>query len=149
VARPKDFLAGCIYKVKDDRIRLPDNEKRQLHKEKRSVIVVSDQHGAHGSNSYPPSLWPSVWVVPLSTSKRDVTVFDVEIPFGEGGMNKAAWARVPALQVMDKDALEDMSGQVSRDILDQLTAMILDYLGIIRPEEPEATDSVDLDNMPF
>jgi len=53
VARPKDFLAGCIYKVKDDRIRLPDNEKRQLHK------------------------------------------------------------------------------------------------GIIRPEEPEATDSVDLDNMPF
>lgn len=76
-------------------------------------------------------------------------MFDVEIPFGEGGMNKAAWARVPALQVMDKDALEDMSGQVSRDILDQLTAMILDYLGIIRPEEPEATDSVDLDNMPF
>ena len=149
MARPKDFLAGCISKVKDDRIRLPDNEKRQLHKEKRSVIVVSDQNGAHGSNSYPSSLWPSVWVVPISTSKRDVTVFDVEIPFGEGGMNKAAWARVPALQVMDKDALEDMSGPVSLDILDQITAMILDYLGIIRPEERVATNPLDVDNMPF
>ena len=147
--RHEDFLAGCIYKVVDERIRLPDNASRQPHKERRSVIIVSDQKGAHGSNSYPPSLWPSVLVVPLSTSRRDRTVFDVEIPYGQGEMNKTAWARVPALQVMDKEFLVDMSGQVSEALLDQVTAMILDYLGILRAEEPGPAEESDLDEMPF
>jgi mRNA-degrading endonuclease toxin of MazEF toxin-antitoxin module len=149
LARPQDFLAGCVYKVKDEHVRFPDDENRQLHREKRSVIVVSDQNGTHGTNSWPPDLWPSVWVVPLSTSKKDKTVFDVEIPLGEGGMNKSAWARVPALQIIDKDHLVDMSGQVSLEILDQVTAMILDYLGIIQPAESTSTEESEFDNMPF
>lgn len=122
-----------------------------MHTTRRSVIVVSDQNQIHGTNSWSSNVWPSVLIVPISTQERLKTAFDVEIPYGEGNLGTRGWARIPALQLIDKDYLEDMSGQIRLEKLEEITARILDYLGILLPVEETSTsvDNSEFDNMSF
>lgn len=137
MVKPTRFLAGSVYYVADEQARLPGGDReRKLHEQRRIVLVVSDQNDRHATNSMPSDLWPSVLVVPISSSPKWKTIFDVFIAKGDGNLSKEGWARIPALQVMDKDHLEDMTGQVGPDTLEKVTSQILNYLGIIPPEEP-------------
>lgn len=130
---PKRFLAGSIYLVADERLRLAGSE-RTVHNARRPVLVVSDQNAANGTNALPASDWPSLLVIPISSSTSHKTRFDVRLAAGEGNLTKKSWARVPGLQMIDKDYLDDLTGQVSPQVLDDVTAQILSYLGIIEPE---------------
>lgn len=137
MVHPGRYLAGSIYYVPDEDARLPGEEAARLvHEERRVVLVVSDQGEVHGTNALPSDTWPSVWVVPISSSTSYKTRFDVKIGAGEGNLRKKGWARVPALQVMDKDLLEDMIGQVQPETLRLVTAQVLNYLGVLPPDEP-------------
>lgn len=132
-------MAGCIFYVADVETRLPGGgRERRVHEERRAVLIVSDQGDRHSTNAMPANLWPSVLVVPISSTSKYKTIFDVYLPKGEGNLSKEGWARVPAIQMIDKDFLEDMTGQVRTETLDQVTAQILNYLGIISPGDPES-----------
>lgn len=139
MASPNRFLAGSIYLVADERLRLAGSE-RTVHDARRPVLVVSDQGEANGTNALPASDWPSLLVIPLSSSTSCKTRFDVRLAAGEVNLLKRCWARVPALQMIDKDCLGDMTGQVSPQVLDQATAQVLRYLGIIEPEPEREAD---------
>lgn len=134
MVRPEDFAAGSIYFVPDQEVQLPGGEKRLVHLERRPVLVFSDQGSVHGTNARPSDEWPSVLVVPISHSTKFRTKFDIRIRAGEGNLPKKGWARVPAVQMVDKDVLEDFTGTVEPATLDAVTAQILDYLGVIEPE---------------
>jgi mRNA-degrading endonuclease toxin of MazEF toxin-antitoxin module len=134
------YLAGAVYFVNDSDIMLPAGEMRATHTERRPVVVVSDQNEQHGTNAEVSGIWPSVLVVPISSSTRYRTRFDVKLGAGEGNLSKKGWARVPALQVMDKEHLDELIGHISGDKLDELTAQILNYLGIIEPDLVEDED---------
>ena len=134
---PRRYLAGSIYLVADSRLTLPSGESRLVHDERRPVLVVSDQNEVHGTNAQDARGWPSVLVVPISSSTTYKTRFDVKLAAGCGNLTKKAWARVPALQAIDKAYLEDLLGQVPPDVLDGITAQILDYLGLIQRDVEE------------
>lgn len=103
-----EFAAGAIYYIRDEKLRLPGPD-RQMH-ERRPVLVVSDQTRLHGQNAEPSSTFASVLVVPISTSGTRKTQFDWPIEAGDGNLIRKGWARIPALQPIDKDDLEDMLG---------------------------------------
>ena len=126
-----EFAAGTIYYVRDDKLRLPGPD-RQMH-ERRPVLVVSDQTRMHGQNAEPSSKFASVLVVPITSSGARKTQFDWPIEAGDGNITKRGWIRIPALQPIDKDDLEDMLGSVKPDTLKRVTAQILYYLGLIKP----------------
>lgn len=144
---PSELAAGCIFYVADSELTLPGGE-RPPHDARRPVLIVSDQRQRHGTNALPSTTWPSVLAVPISSSTTYRTRFDVKLSAGEGGLAKKGWARIPALQMIDKDHLEDMLGCVSEPILDLVTARILDYLGILEEEVPEEPDEW-ADDAPF
>ncbi len=137
MARPDEFAAGSIYYLPDQEVRLPGNEERVLHVERRPVLIISDQNDIHGNNRAPSDEWPSVLVVPISHSTKFRTKFDVRIAAAEGNLGKKGWARIPAVQLVDKELLQDMTGQVETGTLDAVTAQLLDYLGVIEPETTE------------
>ena len=132
-----EYSAGAVYFVSDKDLMLPGNEVRNVHVERRPVVVVSDQGQAHGTNALDENEWPAVLAVPISSSTSYKTRFDIKIPAGEANLPKKGWARVPATQALDKAALTDMLGLVKPETLDAITAQLLNYLGILTPEPPE------------
>jgi mRNA-degrading endonuclease toxin of MazEF toxin-antitoxin module len=128
------FEAGAVYFVTDSDLMLPGDEQRQLHNSRRPVVVVSDQNERHGTNAMSADEWPSVLVIPVSSSTNYRTRFDVKLGAGEGNLTKKGWVRVPALQVIDKDSLDELIGRISAEKLDEITAQVLNYLGIIEPD---------------
>ena len=58
-------------------------------------------------------------------------MFDVKLLQGEGNLSKDSWARVPALQVVDKSLLIRHVGTIRSGALNEITAQILNYLGLI------------------
>ncbi|HVC81802.1 MAG TPA: type II toxin-antitoxin system PemK/MazF family toxin [Chloroflexota bacterium] len=141
----KVFEAGSIYYIPDVRLRLPGDIDSRTHHPQRPVLIVSDQNARHGTNAQPSQLWPSVLIVPLSSSTTGRTKFDVRLGAGEGNLPKKSWARVPALQVVDKDYIGDYLGKVTPAVLEMVNAQILNYLGLIDPEgdEPEVGSEPD------
>lgn len=140
---PADFAAGAVYFVNDADVSLP-GEERITHDERRPVVVVSDQGGVHGTNAQHPSDWPSVLVVPISSKTSRKTRFCVLVASGDGNLKKKGWARVPALQMVDKECLQDMLGFVRPETLDKITAQILNYLGIL-----SVSEEIEEDEAPF
>jgi hypothetical protein len=61
----------------------------------------------------------------------------VKLSAGCGNLSKKAWARIPALQPIDKSALKELIGLVPMEVLEDITAQILNYLGLIEPEPSE------------
>lgn len=133
------FSAGSVYYVRDEDVLLP-GDNRSLHDERRPVVVISDQNEVHGTNADDAARWPSVTVVPISSSTKYRTRFDVKLSAGEGNLPKKAWARVPATQAMDKNYLDELIGQISQEKLDEITAQVLNYLGVIEPDDLEDED---------
>jgi mRNA-degrading endonuclease toxin of MazEF toxin-antitoxin module len=131
------YLAGAVYYVDDDEVELPGESTRRLHDERRPVVVVSDQGEVNQTNAQSPRDWPSVLVVPVSSSTSYRTRFDVKLSAGCGNLSKKAWARIPALQPIDKSALKELIGLVPMEVLEDITAQILNYLGLIEPEPSE------------
>jgi mRNA-degrading endonuclease toxin of MazEF toxin-antitoxin module len=129
------YAAGSIYFVADDKIVLPEAGRRQLHRERRPVLIVSDLGGLNQTNCN--ETWPSVWVVPVSSSTTYKTRFDIKIAAGDGNLAKKGWARVPALQVMDKSYLQDLVGIVHRTTLESVIAQVLSYLGDVFEDDDE------------
>lgn len=103
------------------------------------MLVISDQREVHGVNAQDAKDWPSVLIVPISSSTSFKTRFDVLIPAGCGNLPKKGWARVPAVQPIDKQHLGEMLGQVPLDVLDDVTGQVLNYLGILEPS-PQLSD---------
>lgn len=133
------FLAGSVYYVDDERLTLPEAAARQVHLERRPVVVISDQNEVHGTNQ--AAEWPSILAVPVSSSTTYKTRFDVKLGAGEGNLPKKCWARVPAVQMLDKTWLLDLLGRISAEKLAEITAQLLNYLGLIEPDPgPEDDD---------
>lgn len=116
---------GGVYYVKDALITLLPREGREPHKERRTVIVLSSNEMNNNTE------WLSVLAVPTSSEPTRVTPFCVEIPKGEGHLNKQTWARVPAVQPLEKADLQDFIGDLPtprlNEILSSLGAYILAY----------------------
>ena len=93
--------------------------------------MVSDQRAANGTNALAPTVFPVVWVVPLSTATTGRTAFDIRLEAGDGNVPRTCWARIPALQLIDKIFLKEYQGQTRQETLDAVTAQILRFLGIL------------------
>lgn len=102
---PRQFAAGSLHWMADVLLKLPGDGQQRTQHPRRIVLIVSDQNQAHGTNALPSSTWPSVLAVPISSATTGRTRFDVRISAGEGNLERRSWARVPALQVVDKDHL--------------------------------------------
>ena len=74
--------------------------------------------------------WVTVLVVPLSSSTTRRTRFCVKLSVGEGNLSKKTWARVPAVQPLAKAHLQDFSGPLPVDKLEQIQARLFEYMGL-------------------
>lgn len=116
---------GGVYLVADRDLSLPPKDDRLVHEERRPVVVLS------GLSTNGDTSWPVVLVVPLSTSTSRRTRFCVKIGAGEGNVTKRTWARVPAVQPLAKDSLQDHLGVLPAERLEQIHAKLLQYMDVI------------------
>lgn len=124
-------VIGGLYLVADWKLKLLPAEERQVHDERRRFVVLSGSE----TNSEPD--WPAVLGCPVSASTRYKTQFDVRLAFGEAGAAKKCWIRVPAMQPLLKQDLEDLTGTLSAGRLEETQARMLQYLGLIAPKAPQ------------
>lgn len=145
------IIVGGIYWVEDSHLTLLPRKDRPLQHPRRSVIVVS------GPETNSDEAWPFVLVCPLSSSTRRRTRFCVKIAAGgSAGANKKVWVRVPAVQPMEKELLQDRSGVASEEQLQAVQARLVEYLGLLDLEEDPADPVADFvppppadDDVPF
>ncbi len=119
------YAIGGLYLVADSKLTLLPAEERQVHAERRRFLVLSSLE----TNS--DESWPVVLGCPVSASTSYKTRFDVKLAYGEAGVTKKCWIRVPAAQPLLKDDLEDLTGTLSADRLEEVQARLVDYLGMI------------------
>ncbi|GIE92298.1 type II toxin-antitoxin system PemK/MazF family toxin [Actinoplanes regularis] len=117
-------IHGGVYLVKDSAITLPPNDERQVHDERRPVVVLS------GPNTNSFAGWRTVLVAPVSSSTSLKTGYCVKISAGEGGLPKKCWVRVLAVQPLLKSDLEDRLGVLPGDRLEEIQARLFQYLGL-------------------
>ena len=117
--------AGGVYYTVDDKLRLIPEENRVVHDHRRPVLVVS----GFETNSDPE--WSFVLVCPISGSTSHKTRYDVQLAAGQGGVIKKCWVRVPAVQPLMKERLEDRAGTVDGRVLSQVQARLAQYLGLL------------------
>ncbi|WP_432107358.1 type II toxin-antitoxin system PemK/MazF family toxin [Streptomyces sp. AA1529] len=118
-------LAGGVYYVVDEKLRLIPDEQRQLHEARRPVLVVT------GPTANGDLEWPFTLVCPISGSTGRRTRYDVQLAAGQGGLVKKCWIRVPAAQPLMKVALGDRLGTLEERLLSQVQARLAQYLGMI------------------
>ncbi|MBO0806370.1 MAG: type II toxin-antitoxin system PemK/MazF family toxin [Nocardiopsaceae bacterium] len=118
-------VIGGLYLVTDSKLTLLPSEERQVHDERRRFVVLS------GSETNSELGWPVVLGCPVSASTRYRTRFDVRLAFGEAGASKKCWIRVPALQPLLKEDLEDLTGTLTAGRLAETQARLAQYLGLI------------------
>jgi mRNA-degrading endonuclease toxin of MazEF toxin-antitoxin module len=116
---------GDVYLVSDDALSLPPIDDCKVHRERRPVVVLSGET----TNSDPA--WLTVLVVPLSSSTTRKTRYCVKLGVGDGNLTKKTWARVPAVQPLAKGHLQDFTGSLPADKLEQIQARVLEYMGLI------------------
>jgi mRNA-degrading endonuclease toxin of MazEF toxin-antitoxin module len=112
---------GGVYYVKDELVTLLPREDRQLH-DRRPVVVLSINEMNNRSD------WPVVLVVPTSSEPDRATPFCVEIKKNEGNLNKRTWARVPAVQPLEKADLGDYLGDLPGPRLTEILSRLADYM---------------------
>ena len=118
-------VIGGLYLVPDSKLTLLPAEERQVHNERRRFVVLS------GSATNSDTKWPAVLGCPVSASTRFRTEFDVRLAFGEAGASKKCWIRVPALQPLLKNDLEDLTGALTAQRLNETQVRLLQYLGLV------------------
>lgn len=124
-------IAGNLYLVADEKLRLLPEEERQQHAERRRFLVLS------GSETNSEDAWPVVLGCPVSASTRFRTRFDVTLAYGEAGVTKKCWIRVPAVQPLRKTDLEDSTGTLSAERLKEVQVRLVEYLGLISRTPPQ------------
>lgn len=103
----KPPVRGGVYLVPDDiLILLPSQFRKLLHSGRRYFLVLS------GDATNEDLEWPIVSGCPISSQKSWRTKFDVQLGAGESGVQKKCWVRVPALQSIEKQHLEDFTGML-------------------------------------
>ncbi|WP_407921053.1 type II toxin-antitoxin system PemK/MazF family toxin [Arthrobacter terricola] len=112
-----------MYWVADSEIDMPPEQNRTTHP-RRPVVVLTGDHKNDDSD------WPIVVVCPVSSGAQ-VSEYDVRIPANTGGLSSKGWARVCLIQPLDKAFLDDRIGQLEANMVDQLMANYLGYLGAI------------------
>ncbi|BDB45383.1 hypothetical protein Mkiyose1665_36730 [Mycobacterium kiyosense] len=123
MAKPP-IVRGGVYFVPDDiLILLPSQLRRVIHTGRRYFVVLSgDETNSDGD-------WPIVSGCPISSQTKWKTKFDVALGSGEAGVQKKCWVRVPALQSIEKQHLEDFTGHLDPARLDQIDVSLFSYLG--------------------
>ncbi|WP_165970594.1 type II toxin-antitoxin system PemK/MazF family toxin [Actinomadura sp. 6K520] len=122
---PGPYVAGGIYLVPDKSLRLIPAEQRDVHDERRPVVIVT------GADSNGDPDWPFVLACPISGSTRRRTRFDVQLSHGQGGVTKKCWIRIPAVQPLMKTDLQDRTGVLDEELLTQLQGRLAQYLGLL------------------
>ena len=118
-------VTGGLYMVADSKLTLLPEEQRQVHDERRRFLVLSGLETNSDEN------WPVVLGCPVSASTRYRTRFDVQLAYGEAGVTKKCWIRIPANQPLLKADLEDLTGNLTADRLEEAQARLLEYLGLV------------------
>jgi mRNA-degrading endonuclease toxin of MazEF toxin-antitoxin module len=118
-------VIGGVYYVADDIISLPPNDDRDIHEERRTVIVVT------GPETNSDSDWDFVLIVPTSGSTSRRTPFCVKLAAGQGNLTKKCWARVPAVQPLLKSDLQDHCGVIPEQPLKEIQARLAEYMGLL------------------
>ena len=116
--------AGGVYFVKDELITLLPEEDREAHEERRPVVVLS------GSKTNDDAVWRTVLCCPISGSTSRKTAYCVALAYGEANMTKKCWIRVPAIQPLMKDHLEDYVGALPPEKLRLLHLRLVQYMGL-------------------
>jgi mRNA-degrading endonuclease toxin of MazEF toxin-antitoxin module len=116
--------------VADSKLTLLPKEERQVHDERRRFVLLS------GAETTSDEGWPVVLGCPVSGSTRYRTRFDVKLAYGEAGVTKKCWVRVPGAQPLLKADLEDLTGTLSAERLEEVQARLLEYLGLIGSGSP-------------
>lgn len=119
-----EIIAGGVYYVADDKLALPPESKRTRHEERRPFVVISGQAQNNDSR------WPLVLGCPISSSTTHRTRFCIKLSQGDANLGKKSWIRVPTIQPLDKDDLEDLLGTLPEEIAQNLMASILDYMDV-------------------
>lgn len=127
------IIVGGLYMVVDEKITLLPKEERQVHEERRRFVVLSGETNSDQE-------WPLVLGCPVSASTSFRTRFDVKLAAGEAGATKKCWIRIPATQPLLKTDLEDLTGTLKADRLQEVQARLLQYLGLIGAGEAPAED---------
>ena len=96
-----------------------------MHDERRPFVVLSDSRFNSDLD------WQVVIGCPASSSTQSRTELCVRLAAGEANVPKKCWIRVPALQPIPKAALQDLTGTLSEDKLNELEMRVLQYLGFI------------------
>lgn len=125
--KPTPRLGG-VYQVQDAVLTLPPNDQRRVHATRRPVVVVSGPRTNDDRN------WLLVLVVPLSTSPAYATPLCVPLKRGQGNLTADTWARVSATQPLLKDALEDFSGILPIQQIQQIQGKLMVYMDLIDEE---------------
>ena len=119
-----EIIACGVYYVADDKLALPPESKRTRHEERRPFVVISGQTQNNDSR------WPLVLGCPISSSTTHRTRFCIRLSQGDANLSKKSWIRVPAIQPLDKDDLEDLLGTLPKETARELMASILNYMDI-------------------
>lgn len=117
-------INGGVYYVRDSLISLPPNDERQIHEERRPVVVLS------GPDTNSSDGWRVVLVAPISSSTSLKTSYCVKLSAGEGGLTRKCWVRVIAVQPLLKSDLGDRLGVLSAERLEEIQARLFQYLGL-------------------
>ncbi|MFI7552505.1 type II toxin-antitoxin system PemK/MazF family toxin [Micromonospora sediminimaris] len=118
------IVIGGLYYVKDSIVSLPPNDGRNIHDERRPVVVLS------GPNTNSFAGWRTVLVAPTSTSTSLKTKYCVKLAAGEGNLPKKCWVRVVAVQPLLKSDLQDHLGVLSAARLEEIQARLFQYMGL-------------------
>jgi mRNA-degrading endonuclease toxin of MazEF toxin-antitoxin module len=118
------LAAGGIYYVKDEHLTLPPDDDREMHDERRPVLILS------GSKTNDDDEWRTVVCCPISSSTSRKTAYCVPIAYGEANMTKKCWIRVPAIQPLMKNQLEDYIGAVDGEKLKLVHLRLVQYMGL-------------------
>ena len=103
---------------------------RETHSERRPVVVLSSPE----TNS--DSSWKLILVCPISSSTTLKTRFCVRLAAGEANLPKKGWVRVPCVQPIMKDALQDFVGALPEPKLLAVQARLAEYLAFVPEPDP-------------
>lgn len=117
-------INGGVYYVKDPVISLPPNDDRNIHEERRPVVVLS------GPNTNSFAGWRTVLVAPISSSTSLKTQYCIKLSAGEGGLTRKCWVRIVAVQPLLKSDLEDRLGVLPAERLEEIQARLFQYMGL-------------------
>src|SRR6476646_7728806 len=106
MAKPEIVRGGVYYVADDLLVLLPAQLRKVLHTGRRYFVILS------GDETNSDDKWPLVSGCPISSQTGWRTKCDVQLGQGEGGVQKKCWVRVPALQSIEKQHLEDFSGHL-------------------------------------